>query len=198
VICADEIHSDLLLGDTVHTPIAALSPELEQQTITLIAPTKTYNLAGLACSVAIVPNNELRQKMEHRARFSGYHVDTLAFTAALAGYRDGEDWLHALRAYLTENRDFAIRYLRENLPILKTTIPQSTYLLWIDAAALPLDQYENAHDFFLKEAKVAVNPGTFFGAGYESYVRLNLATPRSLLQEGLERMKKAVDALPNA
>jgi len=195
VICADEIHSDLLLGDTVHTPIATLSPELEQQTVTLIAPTKTYNIAGLACSVAIVPNDEIRQKMAKISQMSGYHVDTLAFTAALAGYRDSEDWLHALRDYLTENRDFVLNFIHEHLPMLKTTVPQSTYLLWIDASALPLDDYENAHDFFLKEAKVAVNPGTFFGAGYEPYVRLNFAAPRSLLEDGLNRMKKAVDAL---
>lgn len=192
VICSDEIHSDLLLGDTVHTPIATLSPELAQQTITLIAPTKTYNIAGLACSVAIIPNDDLRQKIEHIARFSGYHVDTLAYTAALAGYRDSEDWLHALRGYLTENRDYVLHYLQKNLPMLKTTVPEATYLLWIDASALPLDEYENAHDFFLKRAKVAVNPGTFFGTGYDEYVRLNFAAPRALIEQGLERMKAGI------
>ncbi len=192
VICADEIHSDLLLGDTAHTPIATLSPELEQQTVTLIAPTKTYNLAGLACSVAIVPNEELRQKMQGIAMYSGYHVDTLAYTAALAGYRDSEDWLAALRSYLTANRDFVLNYLHEHLPMLKTTVPESTYLLWIDASALPLDGHENAREYFLKEAKVALNPGTFFGAGYEPYVRLNFATPRSIVAQGLQRLRQSV------
>jgi cystathionine beta-lyase len=127
---------------------------------------------------------------------SGYHVDVLAYEAALAAYRDGDQWLSDALAYMTENRDYFLKFMREELPMLKTTIPEATYLAWIDCSALQLPaDYTSAYDYFLKKARVAVNPGTFFGKGHDNFIRMNFACPRSLLEEGLQRVKRAVDLL---
>lgn len=192
-ICADAIHADLLMADHRYIPIASLSPEIEQQTITMIAPTKTYNLAGLACSIAIIRNKELRERVQQISWSSGYHVDVLAYEAALAAYRDGNEWLAEALAYMTANRDYMVRYMREHLPMLRMTVPEATYLAWIDCSGLQLPaEYTSAYDFFVKKARVAVNPGAFFGKGNDHLVRLNYACPRSMLEEGLERIKAAV------
>lgn len=194
-ICADEIHCDLLLNDQKHTPIAAIAPEIAQRTITLIAPSKTFNLPGLACSVAIIPNKELRKQYEMNARNLGVHVNIMGLEGAMAAYEHGDDWLKHVLDYLRANRDFMVDYLQDHIPNLRTTVPEATYLAWIDCRKLDLPEGMNAYDFFLKEAKVALNPGTFFGTGYERFVRLNFACARSVLTEGLERMRDAVKKL---
>lgn len=193
LICSDEIHCDLLLNETPHLPIASLSPEIAQQTVTLIAPSKTYNIPGLACSVAIIQNNELRQQFEATERNTGLHVNLLGLEAAAAAYQHGDEWLAALRDYLRQNRDIMVEFIQDHLPMLKTTVPEATYLAWIDCSALSLPENTDAFNFFLKEGKLALNPGTFFGAGCEHFVRLNFACPRSLLLDGLERLKTAVE-----
>jgi cysteine-S-conjugate beta-lyase len=213
IICADEIHSDLLLNGNQHVPIASLSPEIAQKTITLIAPSKTFNLPGLACSVAIIPDKDLRLKFEQNARSLGVHVNIMGLESATAAYQHGDDWLKHLLVYLQGNRDLMVDFIRDNIPSIKTTVPEATYLAWLDCRALTLPPVDaaagasnpfrlvetkggqNAQEFFLAEAKVALNPGTFFGTGYEMFTRLNFACPRSILMEGLERMKAAVDKL---
>jgi cysteine-S-conjugate beta-lyase len=185
-ICADEIHSDLLLSDQKHTPIASIAPEIAQRTITLIAPSKTFNVPGLACSIAIIPNKDLRKQYEMAARSLGVHVNIMGLEAAQAAYEHGDDWLKHLLDYLRANRD---------IPGVRTTVPEATYLAWLDCRKLDLPEGMSAYDFFLKEAKVALNPGTFFGTGYERFVRLNFACARSVLAEGLERMRDAVKKL---
>jgi cystathionine beta-lyase len=195
-IAADAIHCDLLLGDTKHIPIASISPEIADKTVTLIAGTKTFNIPGMPCSVAIVPNKELRAKLEHISWYSGYHVDVLSFEMLLAAYRDGNDWLKQLRAYLTANRDLAVSFIHEHLPMLSTTIPQATYLQWVDCSNLKIpSQYDSPQAFFATEAKVALSPGLDFGKAGAHYVRLNLGTQCAVLREALERMKAAVDKL---
>ena len=196
IIASDDIHCDLMLGNSQHIPIATLSPEIAHNTITMLAGTKTYNMAGLACSVAIIPDDEKRQKIAEFSWGSGYHVDTLAYEALLAGYRDCEDWLDQTRAYITENRDHAIEYLRENLPMIKSTIPEATYLLWMDFSAINLpEKYSSMTEFFAQEAGVIFSPGSFFGNNLDSYVRMNLACPRGLLMQGLERVSNLVNSL---
>lgn len=191
VICEDAIHSDLLMDDNNYTPIASLSPEIAQQTITLIAPSKTFNIPGLALSIAIIPNDELRQKMTSISQMSGYHADILAYEAGLAAYQEGGAWLEALLAYLTENRDTAVKFIQEELPMLKTTVPEATYLQWIDCSGLDVGE-RTYQEFFVQEAKVALNPGQFFGSTATDFVRLNFGCPRSTLLEALERMKAAI------
>lgn len=195
IIASDEIHSDLMLGENRHIPIASLSPEIANKTITMIAGTKTFSMAGLACSVAIVPDEEKRLKIANFSFPSGYHSNTLAYEALLAGYRDATEWLRQATQYMTANRDFAINYIREHMPMLKTTIPEATYLLWIDCAALNIpNDYKTPNGYFADEG-VIFSGGTFFGAEASHFVRMNLACPRAMLEQGLDRMKEAVNRL---
>jgi cystathionine beta-lyase len=191
-IIADEIHCDLLFQGRRHVPIASLSPEIEQRTITLMAPSKTFNLAGLKVSVAVIPNPSLRERvMAARGDYVQASVNIMGYTAALAAYRDGQAWLDDLVRYLEANRDFLVEYVRRHLPGVSVTSPEGTYLAWLDcrsagpAAADPFT-------FFLERAKVAFNDGALFGPGGQGFVRLNFGTPRSILTEGLERMRRAL------
>ena len=192
LIVADEIHSDLILEGR-HIPIATLSDELAQNTITMIAPSKTFNLAGMACSALIAQNQEIRQTLQASLQSISAHVNIMGYEAAYGAYSGGDDWLKQLLIYLKGNRDYAIDFLRQRIPQIKTTIPQSTYLLWMDMRALPIDG--DIQDFCASAAKIAPTPGTFFGRAGEGFIRLNFGCPRSVLAEGLNRLKTAVDRL---
>jgi cystathionine beta-lyase len=192
VICADEIHCDLLLGGTSHVPIASLAPEIAQRTITMMAPSKTFNVAGLKASFLVIPNEELRQRFVKINEGIVPWVNNLGLVAMEAAYRECGDWLDQLRAYLTANRNLYVEYIREHLPRLRTTIPAATYLGWIDCRAAGIDG--NPYKFFLEQGKVALNDGTSFGPGGEGFVRLNFGCPRQLLLEGLGRMRDALDS----
>lgn len=191
VICSDEIHSDLLLDPQAqHVPIATLSPEVAHNTITLIAPSKTYNLPGLSCSVAIIQNPELRRAVAEAMQGMGLHVNVLGAVAGEAAYRLGDDWLRAVLAHLRANRDYLVDFVRHNLPQLRITAPEATYLAWMDCRNLTIEG--EAHSFFLKQARLAFNPGTFFGAVGAGFVRLNFACSRATLDEALERLQAAL------
>jgi cysteine-S-conjugate beta-lyase len=190
VICADEIHSDLLLGETHHLPIASLDAEIAQQCITLLAPSKTYNLAGLGCSMAIVQNPELRQQLQVASAGIVPHVNVLGMVAAQAAYAEGDEWLAALRACLTANRDLLVDFVTRHWPAVRLTAPEATYLGWLDFSALDLPETPQA--FFLEQAQVALVDGASFGPGGEGFVRLNFGCPQALLVEGLTRMDRAL------
>jgi cystathionine beta-lyase len=190
VICSDEIHCDLLMGDTRHIPIASLSPEIANRSITLVAPSKTFNIPGLGCSFAIIRNPELRKRMERAAAGIIPHVNIMGYVAALAAYNEGNEWLEQLLAYLTANRDFVRDFVAEHLPGIRTTVPEATYLAWLDCRQANIDS--NPYDFFLKKAKVALNDGARFGPEGEGFVRLNYGCPRSILQQALEQMQAAL------
>ena len=187
IICSDEIHCDLLLDATRHIPIAALSPAVAARTITLMAPSKTFNIPGLGASFAVVQNKELRQRVEKAATGIVPHTNILGIVAMEAAYQYGEPWLQALRAYLTANRDFAVRFIEEQLPALRTTVPEATYLLWLDCNGLGLDSAPYA--YFMEQAKVAVNDGAWFGEGGAGFVRLNFGCPRATLAQGLAALR---------
>jgi len=193
LICSDEIHGDLIFNGYRHIPIAALAPEIAARTITLMAPSKTFNIAGLHCSFAVIPDAELRQRYLAARRGIVDSVNLLGFTAALAAYQEGQPWLEAVLHYLEANRDFVVAFVEQSMPGVSVAAPEGTYLAWLDcrAAGIP----GNAHDFFLKEAQVAVNDGVTFGPGGEGFVRLNFGCPRALLEEGLGRMRSALNAL---
>ena len=193
LIVADEIHSDLIL-EGQHIPIATLADEIAQNTLTMIAPSKTFNLAGLACSVMIAQNPEIRATMQAALQSISAHVNIMGYEAAYGAYGCGGDWLQQLLGYLKDNRDYAINYIRRHIPQIKTTIPQATYLLWMDMRELPLDE-GSLMDFCTGSAKVAPTDGTFFGQAGAGFVRLNFGCPRATLQTGLERLKAAVDRL---
>jgi cystathionine beta-lyase len=183
IVCSDEIHAGLLLdAEKQHLPFATLSPELARRTITLHAPSKTYNIPGLGCSFAIIPDNQLRQAF--RGVMAGIvpHVNLLGYTAALAANRDGEPWRQALLSYLRENRDLVQRSLGE-MNGLKTWEVEATYLAWIDARSLKVAQPA----VFFEQAGVGLSDGAPFGA--PGFLRLNFGCPRKLLQQALERMK---------
>lgn len=193
VLCSDEIHCELLLENRPHIPIATLSPEVARRTITLLAPSKTYNIPGLGASFAIVQDKELRKQMEHAAGGIVPHLNLMGAHAMEAAYGECDAWLAELLDYLRANRDFAVEYIQAHMPQLRCTRPEATYLLWIDCrdANLPT----TADKFFLEQAKVAMNNGAWFGEGGDGFVRLNFGCPRATLVEGLTRMKDALAAL---
>ena len=192
LIVADEIHSDLIL-EGEHIPIATLSDEIAQNTLTMIAPSKTYNLAGLACSVLIAQNKQIRETMAAALQGISAHVNIMGYEAAYGAYTGGDEWLRQLLIYLKDNRDYAIDFIHKHLPQVKTTIPDSTYLLWLDMRGLPIDG--DAAEFCKREAGVAPSPGEFFGESGAGFVRLNFGCPRSTLELGLQRLKTALDKL---
>jgi cysteine-S-conjugate beta-lyase len=193
VICSDEIHCDLLYPGYRHLPIATLGPDVADQTITLMSPSKTFNLAGLGCAFAIIQNPSLRGRWITGSQGLIPHVNIMGLVAALAAYRDGQDWLDQVLAYLRGTKDFLEAYRRERLPALRMAKIEATYLAWLDCrqSAICADPF----GFFLREAGVALNDGITYGKGGEGFVRLNFACPRTLLTEGLNRMADALQRL---
>jgi cystathionine beta-lyase len=191
-IIADEIHCDLLYGAHRHVPMASLGPEIARRTITLMAPSKTFNLAGLKVSVAVIPDATLRERfLAARGDYVQAQVNIMGYAAALAAYRDGDAWLAELLRYLEANRDFLADYVRRHLPGVTMTPPEGTYLAWLDCRGAG-PAASDPFTFFLERAKVALNDGALFGRGGQGFVRLNFGSPRALLTEGLERMRRAL------
>jgi cysteine-S-conjugate beta-lyase len=197
VICSDEIHSELLLDGAKHIPIAALDPEIADRTITLVAPSKTFNVPGLFCGFAIIPNKDLLERYKKTVERMAMHVSSLGLVAAQVAFSGAcDEWLAALRAYLTGNRDFLVEFVKRELVEIRTAIPDATYLAWLDCTALVKSGKISGtpYEFFLKQAKVALNEGREFGSGGEGFVRLNFGCPRATLVEALGRMKLALGA----
>jgi cystathionine beta-lyase len=195
IICSDEIHSELLLGDVKHTPLAAISPEIADRTITLVAPSKTFNIAGLFCAFAIIPNPDLLRRYKKTLEQMSMHVNSLGLRAAEIAFSGAcDEWLAALRDYLLGNRDYAVEFVKEEINGVRITVPQATYLAWLDCNELVKSGRIKGipHEFFLKEARVALNDGMTFGSGGEGFVRLNFGCPRKTLDEALERMRAAL------
>jgi cystathionine beta-lyase len=190
IICSDEIHCDLMLGGARHVPMASLSPDVARRCITLMAPSKTFNVPGLGCSFAIIQDKSLRQRYCKAAQGLIPHVNAMGLTAALAAYQHGDPWLSALLDYLTANRDYLVDYVGRYLPGIATTMPDATYLAWLDCRGVALPS--SPCEFFLTHARVAFNNGASFGPGGEGFVRLNFGCPRSTLTLGLERMRAAL------
>jgi cystathionine beta-lyase len=193
VICSDEIHCDFIFRGHRHIPIASLAPEIAARTITFLAPSKTFNIAGLSCSVGVAQAPELRARVEQASAGLVPHVNVLGYTAAMAAYCDGQAWLDALMTYLEANRDYVLDYVAAHMPRIRCRRPEGTFLAWLDCrdAGIP----GNPHEFFLERARVALNDGDDFGAGGEGFVRLNFACPRATLTKALERMREAFEVL---
>ena len=192
-IVSDEIHCELTLGGNRHTPIASLDPEIAERTITLMAPSKTFNLAGLKCSVAIIPNAALREKFVNGRIDLVQTVNVFGYTAAFAAYRDGQPWLDELLRYLEANRDFVADYVRARLPGVVMAPPEATYLAWLDCRSAGIPGGD-PYTFFLEKARVALNDGALFGPGGTGHVRLNFGCPRSMLAKALDQMRDALTA----
>ena len=192
LICADEIHCELAYPGTPHVPMASLDPEIADRTITLMAPSKTFNLPGLKFSVAIIPNAGLRERFVAAQVDLVRAVNILGYTAGLAAYRDGQPWLDELLRYLEANRDFVAGFVKNSLPGVRVAPPEATSLAWLDCREADLPGGD-PYTFFLERAKVALNDGKAFGRGGAGFVRLNFGCPRSILGEALERMRAALD-----
>ena len=188
LICSDEIHCDLILDrDRQHVPIASLGPEIEQRSITLMAPSKTFNIAGLGCAFAIVPDPTVRVHIKVNPYIVS-HVNVMGLAAAEAAYEFGDEWLRQQCAYLAANRDYLIDEINR-IPGLSLGPIEATYLAWIDVSELRL---EDPMDFF-ENAGVGMSPGRDFGDN--DYMRLNFGCPRSRVEQALERIRKAVETL---
>ena len=188
VLVTDEIHCDLILDkDKQHIPIASLNPQIEQRSITLMAPSKTFNLAGLGCAFAIVPNAGLRRGMKTNP-YIVPHVNLMGLAAAEAAYEFGDEWNRQQCAYLAANRDYLINEIRR-IPGLELGPIEATYLAWIDVSALGL---ENPPKFF-EQAGLGMSPGREFGD--PDFMRLNFGCPRSRVEQAVERIRKAVEGL---
>jgi len=188
-VCSDEIHADLLYSGQAHTPIASLDSEIARNTITLMAPSKTFNIAGLDCSFAIIQNPELRNRYQRATCGLVGGVNILGWTAAIAAYRDGQEWLTQALAYLESNQDYLYDFVQKEIPAVKMTRPEATYLAWLDCRETGLD---DPYEFFLQKARVALNDGKTFGHGGKGFVRLNFACPRTTLVKALGRIKTAL------
>lgn len=191
LIVSDEIHAELLLDENKFTPMAKISSEIAKHTITLIAPSKTFNVPGLFCGFAIIPNKELREPFEKEMNRLRLHVGSLGLHAANAAFSGQcDDWLIELLRYLTANRDFLVDYVTAYMSNVRTTIPDATYLGWLDFTQAGIEG--SPYEFFKENAKVALSDGRIFGRGGEGHVRLNFGTSRKLLEQGLERMRSAL------
>ena len=186
IICSDEIHADLILDPARrHIPTASINPAAHERCITLMAPSKTFNIPGLGCSFAVIGNDRLRSRFRQAMAGIVPDVNVLGYTAAEAAYRDGWDWHRALVDYLRQNRDLVFLEI-SRMPALQTTLPEATYLAWIDARGLSI---KNPTAFF-ESAGVGLSDGKDFGA--EGFLCLNFGCRRALLEDALARMQGAL------
>ncbi|MHC4425800.1 MAG: MalY/PatB family protein [Planctomycetota bacterium] len=186
IICSDEIHCDLILDGGEHVPTATLGDEISANTITLMSPSKTFNIPGLNCAFAIIPNESLRRSFIKNREGIVPGTNALGYTACLAAYRDCEDWRIELIDYLRGNRDIVHKFINEEIPRLSMDNVEATYLAWIDARELGMPEPA----LFFERAGVGLSDGKYFQA--RGYVRLNFGCPREILLEALDRMKRAV------
>ncbi len=190
-IISDEIHADLVLFGHQHRPLATISPEIADITVTCMAPSKTFNLAGLSTSYMISSNPELLKAM--RGQVLGYHLhmgNTFGALALEAAYNESEAWLEELKTYLEGNYNLVLEYLEKHLPEVKVPRLEATYLLWMDFRAWGLNQNE-LKNFMAQNAGLGLNDGNTFGREGRGFMRMNLASPRSVIEEAMQRMVDA-------
>jgi len=194
LLISDEIHSDLIFNGP-HIPTASISEEAARSVITCVAASKTFNLAGLQASVTIFPNKKIQQDYEafwNKLEFGRNNL--FSVIAAETAYRKGEEWLEQLKAYLAENFRFIRDFLSEHIPGITTRIPDATYLMWLDCRGLGMTQQELS-DFFINKAHIALTNGIGYCPALEGFMRLNVACPRSILQQAMKQLEEAVSSL---
>jgi cystathionine beta-lyase len=194
LILSDEIHSDLMLHGRKHNPLASLGSDAAANTVTFMAPSKTFNLAGLASSFLVISNPSLRNS--YSEMLERVHIgmgNTFGITALEAAYQDGDDWLNQLLDYLAGNLEYLINFLQTHLPLITPVIPEATYLVWLDFRKTGMNQQE-IKKFLVQKAGLALNSGDTFGIGGEGFMRMNIACPRSVLELGLHQLYKAMQS----
>jgi cysteine-S-conjugate beta-lyase len=195
-VISDEIHCDLVYKGFKHIPFATISEEFKNNSITCTAPSKTFNLAGLFTSNIIIPDADLRKKFTGFSDEIGAHpVNIFGSIACETGYRYGGEWLEQLLSYLYDNRNFAMNYIKTRISKITYIEPEGTYFLWIDFRKLDLTN-DKLEDLLTKKAKVWFNQGYIFGQKEGSgFVRMNLACPRSILEDALKRIEQAINSI---
>jgi len=192
IVISDEIHCDLALFGHRHTPFASVSPEAAACSVTFQAPSKTFNMAGLAFSYAVVPSEKLRHRLCDWLTANEFSQPTiLSPLAAIAAYTQGEPWRREMLAYVEQNVRLVEETCRERIPQLRPWRPQASFLVWLDCRALGLPQPELV-DFFVNKARLALNDGSTFGPGGEGFMRLNVGAPRCILRQALQQLEEAL------
>lgn len=193
-ILSDDIHADIIYSESTYVPLARLA-QPGDKIITTIAPNKTFNIPGLGLSALVIPDAEQRKAM--KAAFDRLHVSNsnpLSIVAFEAAYREGDAWLNALLVYLQSTRDFVADYLQSNLPSVKLTNPQATYLLWLDCRDLGLSDAQ-LRDFFIKKCKLGMNPGIVFGEQGSGFMRMNIGTTKARIAAAMESLGDNIRSL---
>lgn len=195
LVISDEIHAEMCFPQYTHHPFANVSPEAASCSITFMAPSKTFNIAGIVSSYSIVPDNDIREKFYSFLEAGELGDGTIfAYTATEAAYTYGAEWLQQMRMYVMENVRFVDEYLQMHLPKIKVYPPQASFLIWLDCRELGLSQPELV-SLFQDKAGLLLNDGSMFGPGGEGYMRMNIGCPRAILTSALESLKKAAKAL---
>ena len=193
VVVSDEIHADLVYAGHQHIPIASLDPEIARRTVTLNSTSKAFNIPGLRTAIAHFGSPELQRRFNRAVpRDVRGGIGLLGLHASLAAWRWSQPWLDEVLPYLSTNRDIAEQALRERAPQIRFLRPEATFLAWLDCTALGLDESPASH--FLRNGRVALSRGEFFGEGWKSFARLNLGTSRTILLEAIDRVGKALES----
>lgn len=192
LVISDEIHAEMTYPQFRHHPFATVSEEAAACSVTFMAPSKTFNIAGIVSSYALVPDNRIRERFYSFLEAGELNAGTIfAFTATKAAYTYGAEWLQQMRSYVIENVNFVDEYLKKNIPQIKVYRPQASFLVWLDCRELKLTQPELVQ-LFEDKAGLALNDGTMFGKEGEGFMRLNIGCPRSILNQALESLKKVI------
>lgn len=195
ILLSDEIHSDLILPGYHHTPMANLSDKIAEITVTCIAPSKTFNLAGLSTSSVIISNPVLRKyfnsKTDHLHIGNGNIFGTVA---SIAAYSEGSEWISELMIYINQNAEYVINYCRTLIPEILPVRPEATYMIWLDCRKLGMTGKE-LQEFFVEKAKVGMNEGSSFGPGGEGFMRMNIGTTKMNVMKAMEQIEKAVASI---
>ena len=192
IVISDEIHADMALFGNKHIPFASVSDEAAQISITFGAPSKTFNIAGIVSSYAIVPNDSLRRRFYTWLEANELNDPPLfSPIATIAAYTQGEDYRQQMLSYIEDNIRFVENYCREHLPQIKPWRPQASFLVWLDCRALGLS-HDALVDLFVNRAHLALNDGAMFGIGGSGFMRLNVGTPRAVLRQALEQLFQAL------
>ena len=195
LVVSDEIHADIVYPPRRHVPVASLNEEIARHTVTLNAPSKTFNVAGLNTAYAVVSHPTLRRKLTARLRSYDLTMgNVFGIESAVAAYEGGKGWLQELLGYLRGNIGYVESFLRRNLPMIRPVTPEATFLMWLDCRDLGMDDDE-LRRFFVEEAKLGLNAGVEFGKEGSGFMRLNVGTRREVLEEAMERLATAAKRL---
>lgn len=195
LVISDEIHCDMALWNNKHIPFASVSEAAAACSITFGAPSKTFNIAGVVSSYAIVPDSVIRRRFFDWLKANELDAPTVfAPIATIAAFRDGEPWRREMLKYVEGNIDLVMDYCSACLPQIKPLRPQASFLVWLNCRGLGLE-HDELVDFFVKKARLALNDGEVFGQGGEGFMRLNVASPRSVIRKALEQLRQAVAEL---